>query len=199
MQRICFSMKKDVFNDREHSYVVDGWFRLKGMPSEDGRSCEVPREITSVSTIMDETLLGRVKVRKAIDWMFRKGSLWEEGPNYCVETMVQAPYIKVDAGTVRRMIGELTEDQAKAYLWARFRKSSSEKRGCRCVVAPIWLVRDLGLSEANGNRARVKRTLDELCETGWLEARPAQSGRMIEIVKVIDKQWDDLGKEWHEE
>ena len=116
MQRICFSMKKDVFKDREHSYVVDGWFRLKGMPSEDGRSCEVPREITSVSTIMEETLLGRVKVRKAIDWMFRKGSLWEEGPNYCVETMVQAPYIKVDAGCVRRMIGELTEDQVKAYL-----------------------------------------------------------------------------------
>ena len=64
------------------------------------------------------------------------------------------------------------------------------------MVAPIWLVRDLGLSEANGNRARVKRTLDELCETGWLEARPAQSGRMIEIVNVIDKCWDDIGEHW---
>ena len=41
-----------------------------------------------------------------------------------------------------------------------------------------------------------KGTIDELCETGWLEARPAQSGRMIEIVNVIDKQWDDIGEHW---
>jgi len=190
MRSVPFCLGKEIFADREHSYVVDAWFGSKGWPDLCGRSCVIPRELYSMGQLTGEANVGVVRARRGVRWLYEHG--WVEdtedgGANVLLPRI--APYTSVSGKMARNLCRALTEDQMRAFLWLTNKRNLATRREDRCTVAPVWMVRDLGLREANGTTARVGRTWGELAEMGLIKTHPAPYGNMT-VVDWVSKSWD---------
>ena len=190
MDMIPFSLKREYFQSREHSYLVDMWFGTKGGYHITGGGRTIPRELAGTASLMEECGLGRSRAKKGVQWMYDKGWLTSdaERKTYRVELPRDAPFVKVRRDTCREIVGALDERQVRAYLWCKQRKRLAEIREETCEVAPVWLVRDLGLSECNNNRAGIARTLGELEGMGLIETEASPYGKMT-IVRKVAEEW----------
>lgn len=190
MDTIPFSLKREYFQSREHSYLVDMWFGVKGRPDMEGHMCVVPRELASMACLTGECDIGRTRATKGVQWMYDRGWLTADAGRraYRVELPREAPFVKVRRDTCREIAKALDESQVRAYLWCRLRKRLADLRGEECEVAPVWLVRDLGLSECNNTRERVVRTLGELEDMGLIETGEPPYGKMT-VIREVAEEW----------
>lgn len=180
---IPFCVGRDRLKDRNLSYLVDGWFRVYGEVSDDRRSVSMRREEASVARLCQEANIGKLRAKKAVDEMFRRGELREVDGFLEVDGKVDPPYVSLPLPTVRKAIGQLDERRMRCWLWAIHRMGQAERNGAdTCEVYPVWLTNDLGLTNANGNMRNVRRAMDDLREKGLVRIK--ESGRAWEILEA---------------
>lgn len=184
-RKVPFCVSRERFADGKRSYLVDGWFGAYGEPSGEDASVWLYCGEVSVARITEEANVGRARCKSVVEGMFERAELWQEGGRLMVESRAVPPYVSIPASSVRAAIAELTERQFRCWLWAMARKRAADRAQGRCKVFPVWLVRDLGLSECHSNVANVKRAMSALAEKGLV--RYKASGRAWEIVAVREE------------
>lgn len=195
MKSVPFPLKERYLGDRDHSYVVDAWLGGKGWPDLNMNECTVPREWNSLRMLCGEANVGEKRARKGVEWLYDHGWLRnDDRGGLIVEIPREPPYISLSGKMATNLARALNEDQMRAFLWLANKKKLASLRREECAVAPIWLVRELGLSECSNNRARVNKTIGELEDMGLVVTRPARYGNMT-VVTYAASEWDQFKRE----